>query len=325
MPKGYHHLTYDKRCQIQTLKERGDSIYKIAIVLKVHHSTIYREIIRNSKDRNYEYDEANNKALDRRKTANNQKTKMQPKLIEKIEEKLKLQWSPEQIAGRLKDSYGKKFISHEMIYKYIWKNKHCGGSLYKHLRHNGKKYNKRSTNKAGRGFIPGRIDIAMRPAIVDDKSRIGDWEIDTIIGKNHKGAIVSMVERRSKLTMLAKVSRNTAYDVEKALISRLSQVQDCVYTITSDNGKEFANHITISKKLKADFYFARPYHSWERGLNEHTNGLVRQYIPKSSNFESISIEKLQEIESLLNNRPRRVLQFLTPIEVFSSLSKLSLI
>jgi len=250
---------------------------------------------------------------------------MQPKLIEKIEEKLKLQWSPEQIAGRLKDSYGKKFISHEMIYKYIWKNKHCGGSLYKHLRHNGKKYNKRSTNKAGRGFIPGRIDIAMRPAIVDDKSRIGDWEIDTIIGKNHKGAIVSMVERRSKLTMLAKVSRNTAYDVEKALISRLSQVQDCVYTITSDNGKEFANHITISKKLKADFYFARPYHSWERGLNEHTNGLIRQYIPKSSNFESISIEKLQEIESLLNNRPRRVLQFLTPIEVFSSLSKLSLI
>ena len=131
-----------------------------------------------------------------------------------------------------------------------------------------------------------------------------------------------MVDRHSKLTMLAKVARKTALDVEKALTLRLSQVQDYVHTITSDNGKEFANHTAISKVLKADFYFAHPYHSWERGLNEHTNGLVRQYIPKSAHFDVITKDKIQEIEDLLNNRPRKILQFLTPKEVFkSSLNK----
>lgn len=322
MPKGYHHLTYDQRCQIQTLKERGDSIKKIAKILKVHRSSVYREIFRNSQDSNYKYQQANKKASDRRKAASSKKTKMTTELIRIIEKKLKFQWSPEQISGRLKRLYGSKAVSHEVIYSYVWENKQRGGELYKNLRHNGKKYNKRGSKKAGRGFIPNRVDIDKRPSIVEEKSRIGDWEIDTIIGKNHKGAIVSMVDRHSKLTMLAKVSRKTANDVEKALTSRLSPVQDYVYTITSDNGKEFANHIAISKELKAEFYFAHPYHSWERGLNEHTNGLVRQYIPKSTYFDVIPKDKIQEIEDLLNNRPRKVLQFLTPIEVFkSSLNK----
>jgi len=324
MPKGYHHLTYDQRCQIQTLKERGDSLEKIAENLRVHRSTVYREISRNSYDSNYKYQQANKKALDRRQAASSKKTKMKPNLIEIIEEKLKLQWSPEQISGRLKRIYGAKGVSHEMIYRYVWENKQQGGELYKNLRHNGKKYNKRGSKKAGRGFIPNRVDIDKRPSIVEEKSRIGDWEIDTIIGKNHKGAIVSIVDRHSKLTMLAKVSRKTAHDVEKALTSRLSHVQDYVYTITSDNGKEFANHLAISKELKADFYFARPYHSWERGLNEHTNGLVRQYIPKSAHFDVVSKEEIQKIEDLLNNRPRKVLQFLTPMEVFNSRNKASL-
>lgn len=242
---------------------------------------------------------------------------MTPDLIEVIEETLKLQWSPEQISGRLKKIYGKKAVSHEMIYRYIWKNKKCGGALYKNLRHNGKKYNKRGSKKAGRGCIPNRIDIEQRPLIVEEKSRIGDWEVDTIIGKEHKGAIVSIVDRHSKLTMLAKVPRKTACDVEVALTTRLSEVQDFVFTITADNGKEFANHVAISKKLNAAFYFARPYHSWERGLNEHTNGLVRQYIPKSAHFDTVSKEDLQNVEDLLNNRPRKILQFLTPIEVFN--------
>ena len=325
MPKGYHHLTYDQRCQIQTLKERGDSIDKIAKALKAHRSTVYREISRNSQDSNYEYRQANKKASDRRQAASSKKTKMKHDLIEIIEEKLKLQWSPEQISGRLKRIYGAKAVSHEVIYRYIWENKQRGGELYKNLRHNGKKYNKRGSKKAGRGFIPNRIDIDKRPSIVEEKIRIGDWEVDTIIGKNHKGAIVSMVDRHSKLTMLAKVARKTALDVEKALTLRLSQVQDYVHTITSDNGKEFANHTAISKVLKADFYFAHPYHSWERGLNEHTNGLVRQYIPKSAHFDVITKGKIQEIEDLLNNRPRKILQFLTPKEVFkSSLNKSSL-
>lgn len=317
MPKGYHHLTYDQRCQIQILKERGDSIYEISKALKVHRSSIYREIKRNSKDNNYDYKKADNKAWYRRVLASRKKSKLTPELILIIEEYLKLQWSPEQISGRLKIIYGEKAVSYETIYRYIWRNKQHGGTLYKHLRHNGKKYNKRSSSKAGRGCIPGRIDISERPSIVEEKSRLGDWEIDTIIGKDHKGAIVSMVDRYSKLTMLEKVHSKTANDVESALIKRFSQVKDFVLTITADNGKEFANHVAISNTLRASFYFARPYHSWERGLNEHTNGLVRQYIPKSTSFDNVSIEDITKIEYLLNNRPRKVLNFLTPIEVFN--------
>lgn len=317
MPKGYHHLTYDQRCQIQTLKKRGDSINNIAQILNVHRSTIYREMKRNSVNGNYEYHQANKKSSDRRHVANTQNIKMTSELISFIEDMLKLQWSPEQISGRLKRIYGDKAVSHETIYQYIWNNKRYGGDLYKNLRHNGKKYNKRSSNKAGRGLIPNRVEIDKRPLIVEDKSRIGDWEIDTIIGKNHNGAIVSMVDRHSKLTMLEKVSSKTAHDVEEALISRLSQVQDFVYTITADNGKEFANHVAISHKLEAGFYFARPYHSWERGLNEHTNGLVRQYIPKSAPFDTVPKEELQKVEDLINNRPRKALNFLTPLEVFN--------
>ena len=125
-----------------------------------------------------------------------------------------------------------------------------------------------------------------------------------------------MTERHSKLTMLVKVYHKTASAVEKALTMRLGKVKECVLTVTSDNGKEFANHTAVSQALDADFYFARPYHSWERGLNEHTNGLVRQYIPKKTCFKGVSDEKVQEVESLLNNRPRKVLQFMTPLEVF---------
>jgi IS30 family transposase len=156
------------------------------------------------------------------------------------------------------------------------------------VRHHGKKYNKRGSWKAGRGCIPGRVDISERPLIVEEKSRVGDWEIDTIIGKEHKGAIVSMVDRHSKLTLLAPVSRKTAQEVEEALTGRLAEVSDCVLTLTADNGKEFANHQVVAAQLGATVYFARPYHSWERGLNEHTNGLVRQYLPKNERLDAIT-------------------------------------
>jgi Transposase and inactivated derivatives, IS30 family len=237
--------------------------------------------------------------------------------IAAIEEKLRLQWSPEQISGWCKIHHNGQTVSHETIYKHVWENKRGGGSLYRHLRHHGKKYNKRGGGKAGRGCIPGRVDIAERPAIVEEKTRLGDWELDTIIGREHKGTIVSMVERHSKLTRLAKVTRKTALEVKKALIHRLGDIADCVHTLTADNGKEFAGHLEIATKLGASMYFARPYHSWERGLNEHTNGLVRQYLPKHKRLDDVTYEALEEIENLLNNRPRKVLQFRTPIEVFN--------
>jgi IS30 family transposase len=317
MPKGYHHLTYDQRCQIYILKDRGDSLSSIARALHVHPSTIGRELRRNKGRKGYRHQQAHEKALLRRNSKSNIKINVQ--LAATIDEKLKSQWSPMQISGWLK-RHDKAYVSHETIYSYIWKNKRQGGLLYKELRHQGKKYNKRSKGTAGRGCIPNRIDIDQRPAIVEAKTRLGDWELDTIIGAGHKGVIVSMVERTSKLTKLVKVSRKTAEEVGQAIVDQLRPVKDFVHTLTADNGKEFAFHQMVSFELSADFYFATPYHSWERGLNEHTNGLVRQYFPKSENFTDVTLEDIHRVETLLNNRPRKALGFETPLEAFDRLS-----
>jgi len=246
---------------------------------------------------------------------------MTPQVIKIIEEKLKEKWSPEQISGRLKLESDIN-ISHESIYKHIWADKHQGGTLYMHLRHAGKKYNKRSSGKAGRGCIPNRTDIKERPAIVEEKLRLGDWEGDTIIGANQKGAILSMVDRGSKLTLLAKLKDKCAVGVvvaTKACFDRLAE--PIVHTITYDNGKEFSSHEQISESLDAQCYFATPYHSWERGLNEHTNGLVRQYLPKGTEFSSVSARAIQKIEDALNDRPRKVLAYLTPREVYQHVAQ----
>jgi IS30 family transposase len=314
MPKGYHHLTYDQRCQIYILKDRGDRSSKIANILKVHHSTIGRELKRNKGQRGYRHQQAQEKAFLRKNSQPNKKMTLQ--MAVSIEEKLKLQWSPIQISGWLK-RHGKEQISHETIYNYIWKDKRQGGQLYKELRHQGKKYHKQRKGTSGRGCIPGRIDIRQRPSIVEKKTRLGDWELDTIIGAGHKGVIVSVVERTSKL---AKVSHKTAKEVGQALIEQLKPIKAFVHTLTADNGKEFAYHQMVSFELEADFYFATPYHSWERGLNEHTNGLVRQYFPKTQSFLNITSKDIKMVETLLNSRPRKALNFETPLEAFSRLS-----
>lgn len=318
MPKGYHHLTHIERCQICTLKARGDSYRSIAIHLKVHPSTIGREIKRNRGLKGYRHTGAHRKAqLRKNKTPNN---KMSPQIIAALREKLREGWSPVQISGHLK-RHGNQSVSYETIYKYIWKDKQCGGNLFRFLRRKGKKYNKRAKKNAGRGMIPNRVDISLRPDIVKDKTRLGDWELDTIIGAKHKGAIVSMVERSSKLTKLVRVPRKTADLVARALCKRLKPIKAFVHTLTADNGKEFAFHEAVSKELGAGFYFATPYHSWERGLNEHTNGLVREYFPKSTNFLEVTEKEVLEVEILLNNRPRKILNFETPLERFARVSK----
>jgi len=317
MPKGYHHLTYALRCQIYILKDRGDSPSSIAKALSVHPSTIGRELERNKGGKGYRHHQAQEKALHRRSSKPNQKITTQ--IAATIEGKLKFQWSPMQISGWLK-RHGEEHVSHETIYSYIWKNKRQGGLLFKELRHHGKKYNKRSKGTSGRGCIPNRIDIAQRPVIVEAKTRLGDWELDTIIGAGHKGVIVSMVERTTKLTKLVKVSHKTAEEVGQALIERLDPIKAFVHTLTADNGKEFAYHQKVSVALEADFYFATPYHSWERGLNEHTNGLVRQYFPKAQSFTDITLQDVARVETLLNDRPRAILGYETPLEAFGRLS-----
>lgn len=315
--KKYHHLRYEDRCQIHILFKNKKSQRAIAKQISVYPSTISRELKRNNGKCGYRYKQAEFLSSNRRRNANSDKCKMTTKMKDIVEEKLCFyQWSPEQISGWLKKNMVTS-VSHETIYKYIWQDKKNGGSLYKNLRHRGKKYNKRSGKNAGRGLIPNRVDIEERPKIVDEKSRIGDWEIDTIIGKNHVGALVSMVDRVSKYVKLVRVKGKKAFIVTNAIQKALGPLSDVVYTLTADNGKEFAMHEKIASLLKASVYFAKPYCSWERGLNEHTNGLVRQYFPKKTSFDTISDEEVQIVENLLNSRPRKILNFLTPLEAFN--------
>ena len=314
MARGYHHVTRDQRCQICALRARGCSIRSIAKQIVLHPSTISREIRRNKGKRGYRIEQADRKARERRSRASQAAKKMKSDLIKQIKEEIQAKWSPEQIGIRLKEKG--IFISHETIYKMIWADKQGGGILYKHLRHHGKRYNKRSSGKAGRGCIPGRIDISERPKIVEEKSRIGDWEGDTIIGAKHQGTIVSYVDRHSKFTLLKKIGRKEAALVVAATLEKMKDLPHKVETITFDNGKEFARHQEISIALTACCYFAQPYHSWERGLNEHTNGLVRQFIPKWANIHEVPDEFIEQVQNSLNHRPRKILGGKTPYEVF---------
>lgn len=313
--KGYSHLAYEERCQIYALKKSGMTSSEIALQVGVNKSTITREIRCNSGEKGYRHKQA--QALsEARRQASSAPSKMTNECIAFIEDKLvNEQWSPEQISGWMERNLDYS-VSHECIYQHIWRDKKQGGILYTHLRHGGKKYNKRSGKNAGRGCIPARVDIDERPKIVDEKRRIGDWELDTIIGKNHNGAIVSMVDRASKFTKLTLVSNKTSDVVTSAITNALAPLKPFVLTMTADNGKEFAGHQDLTRLLGAQVYFAKPYHSWERGLNEHTNGLVRQYFPKGTEFGNLCQNDVQMVEFLLNSRPRKILDFQTPLEVF---------
>lgn len=231
-----------------------------------------------------------------------------------MERQVRQDWSPEQVAGWLK---GERHVavSHERIYQYIYADKASGGDLHQHLRCR-KQRRKRYGCYERRGQIKGRRSLETRPSIVERKRRIGDWEADTIIGQKHREAIVSIIERKSKLCFLKKVTRNTAAAVEQALAELLRPVQEKCHTITSDNGTEFANHQAIASGLRADFYFAHAYASWERGLNENTNGLVRQYFPKKSDFSKINDSDVQRAMDRSNNRPRKTLGYKTPHQLF---------
>lgn len=321
MPGGYHHLTYEERCQIYALKQRGDSLAQIARQLRVDKSTVSREIRRNTGGRGYRYKQAHEYAKERRKLASRRPRKMDEAVIRLIREKLSLQWSPDQIAGWLRLHHRGSAVSYETIYQYIWADKHMGGTLYKHLRHKGKKRANRGNKHAGRGCIPNRVGIEKRPKIVEKKVRIGDWELDTVVGRQEPGAIVSMVDRASKLARLVNVPSKHADIVAKALIDHLGCPELEVLTMTADNGKEFARHEQIATALGAEFFFANPYHSWERGLNEHTNGLLRQYLPKGQSLKEITQADLDKIETLLNTRPRKALQYATPLETFHHLKR----
>ena len=315
MCKKYTHLTLEERCIIYGLKSNNDSIRSIAKRLNVSPSTVSRELKRNKRTGGYKPNLAHNK-YNRRKSKAVSPRAITPEIRAKIIYGLSQYHSPEQISGFLK--LEGISISHESIYNFVWKDKKEGGELYRYLRRSGKKYNKRSGKNSNRVLIPGRIDISEIDPIVETKSRIGDWEADTIIVANQKGAIVTLVDRHSKKTLLKKVPNRTKEEVTRAIIDLLLPYKYKVHTITFDNGKEFTDHKIIAEILDAKCYFATPYSSWERGLNEHTNGLLRQFIPKKTDFTTVTDEDIAEYQNLLDNRPRKILQFNTPISVFLS-------
>lgn len=315
--KKYKQLTLEERYQIYAFRKSGWTNKAIAAELLVDKTTIGREFRRNLSGRGYRPQHADKLAVRRR--AGKAKKRISTGIWAEIEADLELDFSPEQIYGR-RVLEAKETVSPEWIYQRIYQDKANGGNLYKHLRSQ-KKRKKRYGKNSRRGVLINQKSIEKRPSIVDQKSRIGDWEVDSIIGKGHQGAIVTMVERKSKLLRMQKVERKTGELTKEAICKSLNDLE--VETVTSDNGKEFALHEEIAKHLAADFYFCHPYSSWERGINENTNGLVRQYFPKQMKINAISDVDIKIAQDKLNNRPRKTLGFLTPNETyFKELEKL---
>lgn len=310
------HLTFEQRCQLAALHRAGLTQAAIAAQIGSSQSAVSRELGRNQSGAGYDSQAAHKKAEARRSSASGMPRKMAPELIGLVKTKLcREEWSPQQISSWLAMSCGVR-LSHESIYRHIWADKRAGGTLFVHLRRTGRAYNKRGGKLTGRGIIPGRIDIDQRPAIVDQRIRIGDWEADTITGAGRKGAILSLVERTSRYTLLHKLEAAQAEPTTRAIIARLRPHRARVHTITADNGKEFAFHARVATRLGAGFYFAKPYHAWERGLNENTNGLVRQYFPKGTSLARVTPAAVARVQNKLNSRPRKVLGYKTPNEVF---------
>ena len=313
------HLTREQRYGISLMLQEGKSRKDIAKAIGVSTSTISRELTKSCDMRNgsYNYDLAQRKYETRLKLRGRKPVftkEMKDTVISLLEEG----YSPEQIKGR-SNVEGFAMVSHETMYRWIWEDKRKKGTLYQYLRRKGRKYNKRGNSLAGRGYIPNRIDIEERPAIVDLKERFGDLEIDTVIGSNHKGALVTINDRLTSKVWIRKLSGKDAVPLALKTIEALQPIKDLIHTITADNGKEFAKHQEIAEKLEISFYFCTPYHSWERGANENTNGLIRQYIPKGTDFSEITDEFVTWVENKLNNRPRKRLGYLTPNEKFNLL------
>jgi len=314
----FKQLSAEERHYIEISLKKGLSQTKIANALDRNQSTISREIIRNTGQKGYRNKQANNLAQERHKTKP-KKIKLTDEIKAIIDTHIEDDWSPEQVVGRLKKEAVIE-LHHETVYKYILANKKQGGTLYKHLRHQKKTYRKRYGSGHNRTGIVNRVDIDERPEVVNLRERVGDWEADTIIGKNHKGAIVTLDERKSKLRLAFPLSSKKAQPVFEAIVLLLEPIKEVVKTITFDNGKEFTLHEKIAQSLACAAYFAKPYSSWQRGQNENANGLLRQYFPKSMELIDVSIQAVFKAVHKLNSRPKKCLDYKTPYEAFELLT-----
>ncbi|AGY57963.1 IS30 family transposase [Gloeobacter kilaueensis] len=313
----YKQLSASERQQIFLLRyQQHLSLRAIAQKLARSASTISRELQRNHLNKLYLPDTAHTLARYRRAQSKTPFLKVSEQLLGEIKHGLHHFHSPEQIRGRLKLA-GKAYVSHETIYKMIYAD-HAGmGAYQKYLRQGRRERQKRGGSNQKRGQIPGRIDIDERPVLAGMKVEIGHWEGDTVIGANYQGGLVTLVDKCSKY-LLAGLIRNRRSSLVRKVSERLlkSVPREYAKTVTFDNGKEFSQHQKLSEAVGIACYFAKPYHSWERGLNEHTNGLVRQFFGKKTNFLIVKPEQLQRVVDLLNDRPRKSLGYRTPREVF---------
>jgi len=309
----YTHLTQDERYQIAILAKARHGQNAIAQLMNRHKSTISRELRRNRGLRGYRPKQAHEFSQARMRACENG-----PRVADKtwavVEAKLEQTWSPQQISGYLKVN-GHPGVSHESIYRRIYADKSAGGMLHRTLRCQ-KDRKKRYGGRERRGTIPNQVSIDLRPSVVAERGRFGDWEADLVIGAAQKQALVTMNERTSRYSLIAHVPFKTAQAVSDTMIALLRPFASCVHTLTTDNGKEFAQHERIASALDADFFFAHPYASWERGANENMNGLIRQFFPKKMRFDSITPKHIAFVMHRLNHRPRKCLGFKTPHEIF---------
>lgn len=310
----YKQLTENERYQIYVMKKAGHSQEMIAGLLKRSPSTISRELRRNQGLRGYRAGQAQQLSDARRREAGKAR-KLTPEVRDWIEQLIRQELSPQQVVDYLK-RHKKLSLHHETVYQLIYEDKAAEGDLYNHLRIASKPYRKRYGHYDRRGKITNRVDIDQRPAIVDRRSRIGDWEGDTIMGKGRKSALLTLVERKTLYTMIMRLTGKQADLLARAAVDGMRCLKSKIKTITFDNGLEFAHHETIGEGLDADIYFAHPYASWERGINENTNGLIRQYFPKGTDFKAVTEKQIRRVMDRINNRPRKTRGCRSPNELF---------
>lgn len=310
----YKQITENERYLIKHMLDEKISVYQIAKKLSRDPTTIYREINRNTGKRGYRPKQAN-LFSQLRKFTKIKAHKLSKEVIKFIRKCLRKFWSPEQISGSIPEFFSLN-LSPLTIYRYIALNKLNGGRLWTFLRQANRKRRKKYGSTNSQGYIPNRVSIEKRPEVVNEKTRIGDWELDTMIGSHHKGVLVTIVERSTLFTLIGKCKGKTSEAVTSKILSLLGPYIHKVKTLTMDNGKEFAGHEILSKKLKASAFFAHPYCSWERGCNENTNGLIRQFFPKGQSLKNISQCSIDRTMNLLNYRPRKKLGYKMPIELF---------
>lgn len=323
MGKQYVHLSLAERDQITQLLWEGKKSRDIAVMIGRDKSTIYRELKLNSSPEHKKYlsHRAHQRAENRREEASCRKRLKDDLIRGYVEDKLQIGWSPELISGRIKIEHPGQSISYEAIYQYIYHAETTNrGELIEYLRRSHRKRKKKGIGrKERRTKIPNRIPIDERPKSVEKRQEFGHWEGDSIVSRKSLAALNSLTERKSRLLLLTKLDRKGAIETKNAVVRRLQVFHSKGRrTLTMDNGTENAQHQEITASLDTKCFFAHPYASWERGTNEHINGMIRWYLPKGTDFSKISDKQIAKIESLLNNRPMKCLGFKTPIEVASS-------